>query len=142
KVRPARVRVSCCAFSGSVSDDSDRTITNRMRLSVKKGEPKQGKAKQSMTPYVRRSGGVSLRRKTRAEMNTSQNETLAIRLPTALVVHLRHWAFMKEVSLATFIEESLTRFCQELAAENKRRAQETEPARLLSVSGSFVTTHE
>ena len=75
-------------------------------------------------------------------MNTNQNETLAIRLPTALVVHLRHWAFMKEVSLATFIEESLTRFCQELAAENKRQAQETEPTGLLSMSGSFVTTHE
>jgi len=75
-------------------------------------------------------------------MNTSQNETLAIRLPTAVVVHLRHWAFMKEVSLATFIEESLTRFCQELAAEDKKRAQETETAKLLSMTGSFVTPHE
>jgi len=52
-----------------VPDDSDRTTTNRIRLSVKKGEPKQGKAKQSMTPYSK-----GIRRRILAKKNEGGNE--------------------------------------------------------------------
>jgi hypothetical protein len=89
----------------------------------------------------RRPGSVSSRRQTDAESGPDQNETLAIRLPTALVVHLRHWAFIREVSLAAFIEETLLRFCQELAADNKKQGQET-AAKPLSTNGSFPTEYQ
>jgi len=109
-------------------------------------DTKNRKPKYNLSAGKQRSGGVSPRRKTSAEINTGQNETLAIRLPTALVVHLRHWAFVNEVSLVAFIEEALTRFCQELTAENKKQVQEAETAKLLSVDasldGSLITKRE
>lgn len=118
-----------------------KTWVTQHSLPQREEDAKKRKSKYNLAGGTRGSGGVSPRRKTSAEINTGQDEALAIRLPTALVVHLRHWAFMKEVSLAAFIEEALARFCQELAAENQKRVQETEAAKLLSINSSLITKY-
>ncbi|HEV8717159.1 MAG TPA: hypothetical protein VGX03_30610 [Candidatus Binatia bacterium] len=119
-----------------------KTWVTRHSPARREEEVKNRKPKYKFSAERRGSGGVSPRRKVRAETDAGQNETLTIRLPTAVVVHLRHWAFMKEVSLAAFIEEALTRFCRELAVENKKQVQETEVAQLLFGNASLITKRE